>query len=103
MKTVHLTGIRQLEISRVYMTDKIDSRLEVAKKAGAIWAANPMHSNIVKFVKEREPFLLDAVFECCGDQDALDLAVDLLKPGGTLFLYTKLKKPSSLPPAMPTV
>ncbi len=86
MKTVHLTGIRQLEISRAYMTDKIDSRLEAAKKAGVLWAANPLHSNIVKLVKEKEPFLLDAVFECSGDQDALDLAVDLLKPGGTLFL-----------------
>ena len=73
-------------ISRVYMTDKIDSRLEAAKKAGALWAANPLHSNIVKDVMEREPFLLDAVFECCGDQDALDLAVDLLKPGGTLLI-----------------
>ena len=40
------------------MTDKIDSRLEAAKKAGALWAANPLHSNIVKDVMEREPFLL---------------------------------------------
>lgn len=77
---------RAKEISRIYITDKIDSRLEVAKKAGVLWAANPLHSNIVKLVREREPFLLDAVFECCGDQDALDLAVDLLKPGGTLLI-----------------
>ncbi|MDH4271549.1 MAG: zinc-binding dehydrogenase, partial [Candidatus Aminicenantes bacterium] len=29
---------------------------------------------------------VDAVFECCGDQSALDQAVDLLKPGGRLFI-----------------
>ncbi|MFC2167991.1 zinc-binding dehydrogenase [Acidobacteriota bacterium] len=73
-------------ISHIYMTDKIDNRLETAKTAGAQWAANPMNSNIAQDIEAREPFLLDAVFECCGDQDALDLAVDLLKPGGTLLI-----------------
>lgn len=73
-------------ISRIYMTDKINSRLEAAKTAGGIWAANPEKTDIAKNIKEREPLLLDAVFECCGDQEALDLAVELLKPGGTLCL-----------------
>jgi len=73
-------------IPRIYMTDKIDSRLGAARTAGALWTANPLHSDIEKKIKEREPFLLDAVFECCGDQDALDLAVELLKPGGILFI-----------------
>lgn len=73
-------------ISHIYMTDKIDNRLEAAKTAGAQWVFNPLHSNVLEEVKEKEPFLLDAVFECCGDQDALDMAVDLLKPGGTLLI-----------------
>ncbi len=73
-------------ISQIYMTDKIDNRLGAAKTAGALWAANPINSDIAKEIYEREPFFLDAVFECCGDQDALDLAVELLKPGGTLFI-----------------
>lgn len=73
-------------ISRIYMTDKIDSRLEAARTAGALWAANPKNADIAKDIKEREPLFLDAVFECCGDQEALDLAVELLKPGGTLFI-----------------
>jgi threonine dehydrogenase-like Zn-dependent dehydrogenase len=30
--------------------------------------------------------LLDAVFECCGDQAALDQAVNLLRPGGKLMI-----------------
>jgi threonine dehydrogenase-like Zn-dependent dehydrogenase len=29
---------------------------------------------------------LDAVFECCGQQEAIDQAIQLLRPGGTLIL-----------------
>ena len=29
---------------------------------------------------------MDVVFECCGQQDALDQAIELLKPGGKLML-----------------
>lgn len=32
-----------------------------------------------------EPGLLDVVFECCGEQDALNDAIQLLKPGGKLM------------------
>jgi len=37
-------------------------------------------------IAESEPLLLDVVFECCGQQEALDQAVDLLKPGGKLMV-----------------
>ena len=37
-------------------------------------------------VNEAEPMQLDAVFECCGQQAALDNAVDMLKPGGKLMI-----------------
>ena len=73
-------------ISRIFMTDKIDSRVKAARRAGAVWSANPITADILKDVMAREPLLLDAVFECCGDQEALDLAVDLLKPGGLLLI-----------------
>ena len=33
----------------------------------------------------REPELLDAVFECSGQQDAMDQALQILKPGGKLL------------------
>lgn len=70
----------------VYATDKIDARLDVAMKAGACWTGNPDAVDLVSAVSEKEPLLLDAVFECCGQQDALDDAVAMLKPGGKLVL-----------------
>jgi len=70
---------------KIYVTDKIDARLAVAKNAGASWTGNPLKSDIVAGISSAEPLLLDAVFECCGEQDAADQAVKLLKPGGKLM------------------
>ncbi len=71
---------------RVYAFDKIDSRLKVAEKAGACAGLNPDRCDPVAEVKKREPLLLDVLFECCGDQPALDQCVSLVKPGGKIML-----------------
>ena len=47
---------------------------------------NPDTTDVVAEVSAREPDLLDAVFECSGDQAAMDQGVQLLKPGGKLLL-----------------
>ncbi|AKJ64199.1 alcohol dehydrogenase catalytic domain-containing protein [Kiritimatiella glycovorans] len=70
----------------IYVTDKLDPRIALAKKAGATWGGHPDREDIVARVLEQEPGGLDVVFECCGEQDALDQAIDLLKPGGKLML-----------------
>ena len=70
-----------------YMTDKVPSRIRAAgRETGARWTGNPLETDIVLEILEHEPAGLDLVFECCGKQEALDQAVDLLKPGGTLVL-----------------
>jgi L-iditol 2-dehydrogenase len=73
-------------ILKIYMTDRIDQRVEAARKAGAVWSGNPDRSDVVGEILEREPLGLDAVFECCGDQEAIDQAIELLKPGGKLMI-----------------
>jgi L-iditol 2-dehydrogenase len=73
-------------VRRVYMTDKIEPRLQTASRAGADWTGNPDTEDVVAEIARREPALLDAVFECSGDQAAIDQAVELLKPGGKLLL-----------------
>lgn len=70
----------------VYVTDLLDYRLAAARRAGAAWAGNPGKEDVVQTIAGHEPLLLDAVFECCGEQAAIDQAVDLLKPGGKLML-----------------
>ncbi len=70
----------------IYVTDKIEKRLQIAEKCGARQTANPDHENVVEKITGEVPELLDVVFECCGQQDAIDNAVDLLKPGGKLMI-----------------
>ncbi len=70
----------------VYATDRIDSRLGLAAAHGACWTGNPDRVDVVQEVKSREPLLLDVAFECCGQQEALDQAMSVLKPGGKLML-----------------
>lgn len=81
-----LLTLLQKGAKNVYVTDKIDSRLALAKRSGAIWIGNPDSEDVVEAVKEMEPALLDLVFECCGKQEAVDQAIDMLKPGGKLLI-----------------
>jgi threonine dehydrogenase-like Zn-dependent dehydrogenase len=71
---------------KIYVTDKIDARLNAAQGAGADWAGNPDKIDIVSEILAVEPLGLDVVFECCGQQEALDQSFDLLQPGGLLVM-----------------
>jgi L-iditol 2-dehydrogenase len=70
----------------IYITDKLDYRVQITKKGGAVWAGNPEREDIVKEILQREPHGMDIVYECAGQQETLDEAVELLKPGGKLIL-----------------
>ena len=69
-----------------YVTDKIDERVEGAKKGGAAWAGNPNKQDIVKEILQQQPLGVDVVFECCGQQEAIDQAIEMLEPGGKLVI-----------------
>jgi L-iditol 2-dehydrogenase len=69
-----------------YITDLIDARLEAARRCGTQWTGNPRCEDVVQGISAIEPLGLDVVFECAGQQETLDQAVALLKPGGTLVI-----------------
>jgi len=71
---------------KIYVTDLIDERLAIAKVCGATWIGNPEKEDVVEQIKNKEPLLLDVVFECCGKQEAMDQAIEMLKPGGKLMV-----------------
>ena len=75
-----------LGIENIHVTDKLDYRLDMAEAAGARWTGNPESSDIVTGILEREPEGLDLVFDCCGMQEAMDQAIELLKPGGKIMI-----------------
>ncbi|MFW5901311.1 MAG: zinc-dependent alcohol dehydrogenase, partial [bacterium] len=83
--SVYLTA-KAYGAGNTYVTDKLDPRLDIARQAGAKETGNPDEEDIVRKFNEAEPSQLDVVFECCGEQDALDNAVDLVKPGGKIMI-----------------
>ncbi len=70
----------------VYVTDRINARCALAGEHGAAWTGNPDESDVVAEIAAREPLLLDVIFECCGQQETVDQACQLLKPGGKLMV-----------------
>ena len=71
---------------KTYVTDIRDNRLELAATMGADWTGNPQTQDVVAAVAASEPLGLDYVFECAGEQETLDQAMEMLAPGGKLLI-----------------
>jgi len=70
----------------VYSTDLLDERLAMARRCGSNWTGNPKQIDVVRAIRELEPLGVDFVFECAGQQETFDQAIELLKPSGTLLM-----------------
>lgn len=81
-----MLAARAMGAEAIYVTDKIEERLVIAKKESVTWTGNPLNNDIVKDIRKLEPLGLDIVFECCGQQEALDQAIALMKPGGKIIV-----------------
>jgi len=94
----HLSGAK-----KIVATDKVQARLDEARRLGANWVGNPDPQDIVaelnsladsdsslnpseniKDIFSQKEF--DLAFDCCGDQLALNQAISILKPGGQLII-----------------
>jgi L-iditol 2-dehydrogenase len=83
--SVMLTAKAQ-KAKKVFVTDLIDDRLEIAGKEGATMISNPNYDSIEDRFSKNEPLGFDIVFECCGKQEAFDQAIRLVKPGGKVVV-----------------
>ncbi len=81
-----LLSLKAAGYKNIFVTDKLDYRLTAAKNAGADFTADIEKTDATALFQKENPDLFDAVFECCGKQEALDQAADILKPGGTLLI-----------------
>lgn len=81
-----LLAVRAEAKVKTYVTDLVDHRLNIARVCGADWTGNPERENVAATVHQLEPLGLDFVFECAGEQAAIDESIDLLKPGGALLI-----------------
>lgn len=76
----------QMHAGPIYMTDIRDDRVDFAKHFGADWVGNPHRQDVVAEILQAQPEGLPVVYDASGEQDALDQAVELLAPGGTLVM-----------------
>jgi L-iditol 2-dehydrogenase len=81
-----LLAVRAAAECTAYCSEPIPERKAAALQCGAEWAGNPRETNIVAEIRKLVPQGLDFVFECAGQQESLDQAAELLKPGGTLVI-----------------
>ncbi|MBL7215834.1 MAG: alcohol dehydrogenase catalytic domain-containing protein [Phycisphaerae bacterium] len=71
--------------TNIYVTEKISERIKIANNAGATWVGNPDSENVVASILKQQPDGVDIVYECAGQQETLDHAIEILKPGGKLM------------------
>jgi len=81
-----LLAAKQKKAGALYMTEKIRERIDVAANAGATWVGNPDKQDIVKEILRQKDAGVDVAFECAGQQETIDQAIEILKPGGKLML-----------------
>ncbi len=71
---------------QIFCYEPLEYRQKKAVQLGADFAINPFTEDAFESTNRNEPLLLDIVFECSGDQKAVDDATKVLKPGGKLIL-----------------
>lgn len=81
-----LAATKAQQAEKVFVTDLIAERRSAATKGGANWVGSPGQEDIVASILKQLPCGLDVVYECAGQQDTIDQALMLLKPGGKLML-----------------
>ncbi len=71
---------------KIYVTDKLDYRLKIAGSSGAYLSGNPDKEDVVRKIVDQIPEELDVVFECCGQHEAMENAINMVKPGGKIMI-----------------
>jgi threonine dehydrogenase-like Zn-dependent dehydrogenase len=81
-----LGALRLAGVGATAVTDRLGYRLDMARALDATSTHHTERSDVVSEIHGAHPHGLDAVFDCSGEQAALDQAVALLKPGGSLII-----------------
>lgn len=81
-----LMVLKTLSTRRILCYEPLEYRRKKAIQLGADFTIDPFAVDAFESTSGIEPLLLDIVFECSGEQKAVDDATKVLKPGGKLVL-----------------
>jgi L-iditol 2-dehydrogenase len=73
-------------VNNIGMVEPLEYRINKAKEIGAQYCIHPEKEDVLQVIQQKEEYLLDIVFEASGEQDAVNNALKILKPGGKLVL-----------------
>lgn len=71
---------------KIFCYEPLEYRRKKASELGASQTFDPFELDAFEQTCNIEPLLLDVVFDCSGEQKAIDDATKILKPGGKLIL-----------------
>lgn len=81
-----LAAAQNINAAKICVTEKIPERITAAANTGADWMGNPDKQDVVAEMQKLIPEGVDIAFECAGQQETLDQAIEVLKPGGKLMM-----------------
>jgi len=81
-----LMVLKTMGTANILHFEPLEYRRKKAADLGANHVSDPFEISPEKTTLELEPLLLDVVFDCSGEQQAIDDAVRIIKPGGKLIL-----------------
>jgi L-iditol 2-dehydrogenase len=79
-----LLSARNRGVGTIFTADPLSYRNSASSDFGASWAGNP--EELSGILEARLPEGPAVIFECCGEQEALDQAVGLCSPGGRIMI-----------------
>lgn len=79
--------VRLSGAAEIISTDLVDARLAAARRCGATLALNANHEDVVARIMEQTRGRgVDVAIEAAGEQETVDQAMEVTKPGGTVVL-----------------
>jgi L-iditol 2-dehydrogenase len=81
-----LLALKNAGATRVFVTDLIDARLELARRLGADATHRGDRGDVLAQAARMAPEGMDCVFECAGKPETIDQGIAMLKPAGRLLL-----------------
>ncbi len=84
---------KALRAKSVAVTEISPFRLSLAEKMGADLLVNPAKENALAILSSRYPHGVDGVLEMSGHPDALNLAIQVVRPGGRISLLGLFAEP----------
>jgi L-iditol 2-dehydrogenase len=79
-------ALKMYDVKSTLVSEKLNYRCEMAENQGADRVINPDEEDIISKSMDMFHYGVDVAFDATGSQEAINDAISILKPGGTLLI-----------------